>query len=224
MNLNPSAITKLLSDSPTLHTSKQWFDEQFIIYVARSIYGIAPESVDTITRESIFQAICERFNSITVSDIQLAFKTHVQEEKVYILTRDEFIKPIQKYWSKKLVVISELETELNKDNEEAQKIAEKQRFKEESYALYLDCLNNKKEWSGTPFQAASFADNFKELFTREEKDLLWSECQLQAERMRIEAANVIDATLPISARHLFCDEIIRRALKRGLDGYYLIKD
>ena len=194
-------------------------------YIIRVYYGLNVDNLDADLIRVTIQTIMQRHPNITFEELNLSYSERTIEKRQGVsLTRDEIMQPIEDMARKKGLILSVSEQEKRKLEEKESEQQEKQRFKEESYALYIDCLNNKKEWSGTPFQAASFADNFKELFTREEKDVLWSECQLQAERMRIEAANVIDATLPISARHLFCDEIIRRALKRGLDGYYLIKD
>lgn len=196
-----------------------------LFHITKVYYGLTPENLPEDLFRLVIQTICEKHPTLKFTELNLAYSERTIEKRQGVsLTRDEIMQPIEDMTRKKGLILSVSEQEKRKLEEKESEQQEKQRFKEESYALYIDCLNNKKEWSGTPFQAASFADNFKELFTREEKDLLWSECQLQAERMRIEAANVIDATLPISARHLFCDEIIRRALKRNLDGYYLIKD
>jgi hypothetical protein len=158
----------LFIESPLLLNSKDWFENQFFVYVARSIYGVSPEQIDRITQESVFQAICERFESITINDIQIAFRTHTQTEKTYNLTRDEFIAPIQTYWNKKLIVKNEVDLELNKLKE----IEENKRKVEQSYneakQLYFDSLEN-GVYLGDMFHASMIFENFKNILTIEEK-------------------------------------------------------
>lgn len=205
-----------------LVNAKTEFEDVLFYDIAKTIFGIIPESIEENLKLSTFHAICERFIGISVSDIALAFKTHVQEEKIYTLTRDEFIKPITNYWKKKQIVLRELNKEIESINEMAFHEQTKLQFKEDAMKLYLECLNNGTEWTGTPFQASSFAQNFAHRFDQEEKDAVWTWAKKEAHRMKVESANKFTtelaelAELLISDKHLFCNEIVNRALLRKL--------
>ena len=168
MSLNPSAITKLFSESPQLKQYQAHFCDSIILDIAKTIFGVTPENVEHNLRESVFNAICERFNGITINDIGLAFKTHVQQEKVYVLTRDEFIKPIQTYWNKKMIVKREMDSQLQLLQNERQKIVDAENFKREAMQAYIDSLGT-GEFKGTLFQASAIMECFSDLFTVQEK-------------------------------------------------------
>jgi hypothetical protein len=166
--MNHSAISKLFNESPLLKDHKKWFDESCFVFVAKTILGISPESLDTITRDSIFQAITERFIGLTIEDIQLAFKTHVQQEKIYVLTRDEFIKPIQAYWTKKMIVKRELDAELKKVKEEESKHDKIKAEYLKAKELYFDSMGTGL-YQGSVFQASMIMEAFAEHLSDEEK-------------------------------------------------------
>jgi hypothetical protein len=158
----------LFTESPLLLNSKDWFENQFFVYVARSIYGVSPEQIDRITLESVFQAICERFEGITINDIQTAFRMHVQIEKTYNLTRDEFIAPINTFWSKKLIVKNEINLEINQIKLEEESKKKVQESYEEAKQLYFDSIG-KGFYLGDMFHASMIFENFKNILSIEEK-------------------------------------------------------
>lgn len=211
--LNHSAISKLFNESELFVNSKQWFDEVFFVYVSKSIFGILPESLDVITRDSVFQSICERFSDLTVEDAKIAFRTHTQVEKIYILTRDEFLKPIQNFWNKKMIVKRELDVEIEKIKSNQIAKIEKERFKKESEQMYLDHLNNGlSEWTGSDFQANQFAMCFKDQFSQERKDVIWNEAKREfKERNELFNEQSIDLPPP-PERFIFSRMIVNEAL------------
>lgn len=220
----------MFHESPLLIEQKQWFDNQFFIPTCKTILGVTPEQLDSITRDSCFSAICERFKNITVEDIQLAFKTHVQSEKVFVLTRDEFIKPIQVYWSKKMIVKREIETELEKVKEE-QSIKQKEiEFKKEAMQIYLDCLERKDGvWTGSEYHAnalgRSFADSLH--MKPELKKQLWINAQLEYKernaKFQVESGLNVAPPLP---EVIYSRMIVEHMLTLGVDktGFPLVVD
>jgi glycosyltransferase involved in cell wall biosynthesis len=114
ISINEKGIVNLFIVSDPLSQKKEWFCNQYFFHIAMSIYGIALESISVLTIEEIFISISEKFPQLTVNDITLAYRTHTQEEKVFILTRDVFIKPIVEYWRKKQIIKIELEEQLKK--------------------------------------------------------------------------------------------------------------
>jgi hypothetical protein len=211
--LNHSAISKLFNESELFVNSKQWFDDIFFVYVSKTIFGISPESLDAITKDSVFQAVCERFKDLSIEDVKIAFRTHTQTEKVYILTRDEFLKPIQNFWNKKMIVKRELDIELEKLKNEKQAEIEKQRFKSESEQMYLNHFNNGlAEWTGSDFQANQFAMCFKEQFSQERKNELWINAQREfKERNALFNDGAIELPPP-PERFIFSRMIVNEAL------------
>ncbi|MCC7515652.1 MAG: hypothetical protein IT212_13260 [Bacteroidia bacterium] len=168
VSLNHSAISKLFNESPLLKTVEAQFCDIIILDIAKTIFGIVPESVEENLKISVFNAICERFNGITINDISIAFKTHVQQEKIYVLTRDEFIKPIQAYWTKKMIVKRELDAELEKVKEEQSK---HDKIKDEylkAKELYFESMGTGL-YQGSVFQASMIMEAFAEHLSDEEK-------------------------------------------------------
>jgi hypothetical protein len=178
----------LFSESELFSNSKQWFDEVFFVYVSKSIFGISPESLDLITRDSIFQSISERFINLTIEDVKIAFRTHTQAEKVYILTRDEFLKPIQNFWNKKMIVKRELDIEIKKNKSELYAKFEVEQFFNESIEIYKDDLaKGNIEYSGTCFNAQTFAAlKFAERFNQEEKNEIFAKAKTEYSKRMIQ--------------------------------------
>lgn len=227
VSLNHSAITKLFSDSPQLKQYEAHFCDSLIIDIAKTIFGIVPESIEENLKISTFNAICERFNGITINDIALAFKTHVQEEKVYVLTRDEFIKPIQKYWNKKMIVKREIDSQLQALQNERQKVSDAEQFKREAMRLYVsDLEQGNKAYSGTAFQANSFARAFADLFDDNQKKDMWIEAQREYKELNYqyqENANAFTQPPP-PAEKLYALRMVNAALNRGINGYLIIEE
>ena len=227
VSLNPSAITKLFSESPQLKQYQAHFCDSIILDIAKTIFGVTPENVEHNLRESVFNAICERFNGITINDIGLAFKTHVQQEKVYVLTRDEFIKPIQNYWNKKMIVKREMDSQLQLLQNERQKVVDAENFKREAMQLYVtDLEQGNKKYSGTAFQANSFARAFADLFDDNQKKDMWIEAQREYKELNYqyqENANAFTQPPP-PAEKLYALRMVNAALNRGINGYLIIEE
>lgn len=200
-----------------------------IIDIAKTIFGIVPESIEENLKISTFNAICERFVGITINDIGLAFKTHVQQEKVYVLTRDEFIKPIQNYWNKKMIVKRELDLQLQAIENERNKQQEAVQFKQDAMRLYIqDIEQGNKFYSGTAFQANTFARNFADLFDDNQKKDMWIESQREYRELNYqyqENANAFKQP-PAPAEKLYALRMVNAALNRGINGngYLVIQD
>lgn len=203
------------------------FCDSLIIDIAKTIFGIVPESIEENLKISTFNAICERFNGITINDIALAFKTHVQEEKVYVLTRDEFIKPIQKYWNKKMIVKREIDSQLQALQNEQKKTEEAINHKKEAMSLYIsDLEQGNKVYSGTAFHANTFARSFQDLFTQDQKDKIWDDVKRQYVEMKyqFEQDKSSFKQMPPSRDRLYALAIVNAALNRGINGYLIIED
>jgi hypothetical protein len=168
VQVNEKALVSLFQDSPLLSTQHQYFVEKFFFYAAKTIFGVMPESIDTITINDIFQSICERFPKLTVNDLQLAFRSHQQTEKVFVLTREIFIQPIAEFNRKKNIVTSEIAKEIEKGNEVKSRIRLEMEFREEARKVYLESLKVGK-WLGTCFQAAAIGRNFSDVISNEDR-------------------------------------------------------
>jgi hypothetical protein len=188
ITINENAIAKLFQDSNILAIEKNWFCDQYFLFVSKSIFGIAPESLDILTIEDIFMCITERFPQLTVNDIQLAFRTHTQEEKVYILTRDIFLKPITEFFRKKNIVKTEIEKELKKLEEEKMRIQKDLEFKKTAKNIYLESIKEGK-WLGTEHHANAIGRNFSGVLTLEETDEINAQAK-QEHKERLKRAEI----------------------------------
>jgi len=148
---------------------KSWFTDKYYIFVARTIFGISVESIDLLTMEDAFNAITERFPQITANDIHLSFKTFQSEEKVYILTRDIFLKPIQEFMRKKNIVLQEIAREVEKETERKETERKEIEFRQQAKTVYIESLKQGK-WLGTIFQAAAIGRNFSNVISDEDRE------------------------------------------------------
>jgi hypothetical protein len=171
ISINENAISKLFVESELVQAQKEWFCSQYFFFVTKSVFGIAPESIDILTMEDIFMCITERFPQLTVNDLQLAFRTHTQEEKVYTLTRDIFLKPIVEFVRKKNIVQAEIEKVQRKEAEEQERIRKDQEFKQTAKNIYLESIKQGK-WLGTEHHANAIGRNFSGVLTKEETDVI----------------------------------------------------
>lgn len=214
----------MLIDSPLLHTVQTNFEDDIFFDVCRVVFGINPEAVeDDNLRRAIFHAICERFIGITVNDIQEAFSRYEPLEKVYVLSRKDFIEPIERYWTKKSIIKSELKKQLEDVDSDANVESKRQAHKSESQQLYIQCAKADGIWTGTAFQAASFAEeSFKHRFTKEEKDSIYKEAwhkvkELEA-KQKLALMDSIEHLTPVPSNYqMFCQYLTLEACKRGFE-------
>lgn len=181
------------------------------------LFGLNKENVHVDLYRTAFSKICETFIECTVQDIKNAYNDAVIEKKAFTtLTRDELIQPIRDYWQKKQVIkfeLSKVEADVLKEIENKKA---REKFRKESFDLYLSCLENGSLWTGTPMQANVFAINFKDMFSQDFKDEVWKNAQREfAETKEIFTTNPIEGMLPpIPAEWLFSRMIVDEALKR----------
>ena len=218
MQVTSSQVTRMLSESTPLFEAQELFESDMVFDIARTVFGITPESIaddDNFVR-AVFHAICERFVGITVNDIQQAFLTHEPSDKVYVLSRKDFIEPIQKYWAKKMMVIRELGNVLQEVNSEDSQVDEAKKFRQDAIELYKQCLESKK-WTGTEFQAHSFARMFADSFTQDFKDEVWKDSKREYLKRKEAFTGQSDpfALPPPSPERIFSQKIVEEACKRG---------
>lgn len=209
----------MLLESPPLFECQIEFEDKIILKIARLVFGITPEQVEPTESFNmvtpIFHAICERFVGITVNDIAQAFSDYEPKEKVYVLSRKDFIEPIQIYWNKKMSVVRELKNVETKAIEENNSKQMAQIFRTESQQLYLDCLNGGTGWTGTAIQAHTFAKNFKDMFSQEFKDKVWQDAKTEFAQQKESFTNAFEKALPpVPAEYIFSRMIVQEALTR----------
>jgi hypothetical protein len=171
ITMSRSALTQLFSDSELLKDKEVEFCDSIFLDIAKTIFGIVPENIERNLILATFHAICERYFGITIKDIALAFKTHIQRDKVFTLTRDIFIEPIEEFWHKKMIVKREVEIEMRQIHLHELSLREKESAYIEARQIYLDSRGC-GEYQGTLFQASMIMENFIHLFTDEEKILI----------------------------------------------------
>lgn len=215
----------MLHESPTLQDCEKEFTTKMVFSIARTVFGITPESIadDLDFRRAVFHAICERFIGVTMSDIQQAFLTHEPSEKVYVLSRKEFIEPIQQYWQKKMTVIRELSLIQKEEHEIIEKQKERYHFRKESEDIYRKSLEA-KEWKGTMFHAEAIARDYSKSLGPETRKELWIKAQLDRrdavyrQKLSIETnSDPFIANTPVPINEFFYSElIVKEAIKRGI--------
>lgn len=214
----------MLIDSPALYTVQTEFEDDIFFDICRIVFGINPEAVeDDNLRRAIFHAICDRFIGITVNDLQEAFLRYEPLEKVYVLSRKDFIEPIERYWNKKNIIKMELKAQLQDMDSEANVEAKRQAYKKESIELYLKCVNSDKIWTGTAFQASVIAkESFAHRFTQEEKDRMYHEAwhkvrELEAQQ-KIAHIDSIEFKTPVPNNiQMYSQVLTQEACKRGFE-------
>lgn len=213
----------MLLDSEPLYLRQTEFEDDIFFDVCRVVFGINPEAVeDDNLRRAIFHAICDRFIGITINDIQEAFSRYEPSEKVYVLSRKDFIEPIEKYFAKKNIVKSEVKKQLEEANEVMQHEQKKEAHKKQSIQLYIECLKTDKVWKGQFWHASTFAEEqFKDRFKKEEKDALYREaCQQVKEleaKQKVASEMGNDFTIPIPTNYqMFCQLITTKACEKAM--------
>lgn len=185
-----------------------------LIKFTQVLYGLRVENLSVELWQASFEAICERFNGITIQDIQLSYRYAQIEKKAYqTLTRDELLEPIQSYWTGKLVLINEIKHFQNLSKEENEAIEKELKFKEDAKKKYFECLDLGK-WTGDESESNSIARNFREVFSQEIKNEIWSKAKQEYAKRKIEAEKVSSVFVYIPcAEHIFSRLIIERCIE-----------
>ena len=213
ISINENAIVKLFEESDFVSNQKQWFCDQFFLFVTKTVFGIAPESLDILTMEDIFLSIVERHPKLTINELNLAYRTHTQDEKVFILTRDIFLKPINEFIRKKFIVQDEIERELKKVQRELEIKQEEIEFRNKSKQCYMDSLNV-GEWQGDMFQAKVIARGFWDsLYLEDRKELQ----ERAAEEIKsLERQAKLNPLVIVYDKHFYlAQEVIKDSVKKG---------
>lgn len=166
MELKPSAITKLFETSNFVIDDKVYFSA-FVISIAKSVYGITPESVDKFLIDLCYNEICSKYKNLTESDLAIAFGKVEVTEKIYVLSKNEILGPINEFVRKKNIVKIEIEKQLEIEREQAETQRQAREFYQQAKQCYMDSLKAGK-WLGDEFQANAIGPNFSGQLNPEE--------------------------------------------------------
>ena len=201
-----------------------------LIYITKVYYGLNPDNkLDDVFRLTI-QTICEKHPTLKFTELNLAYSERTIEKRQGVaLTKDEIMQPIEDMMHKKQNILSIAEKH-KQEFEEAQKSKrEADEFKKGAMRLYIhDIEQGNKTYSGTAFQANTFARNFADLFDDDQKKDMWIESQREYKGLNYqyqENANAFKQP-PAPAEKLYALRMVNAALNRGVNGngYLLIED
>lgn len=145
----------------------------FLILVIPVYFGVNIENLTSSIYNLTYEALIDRFIGITLTDLDNAFKSTEINKKEYVsLTREELLKPIKEYWSKKMAVISELKS-IDNDFEE-------QKLKDEQIKVFNGTVKEKYfealktgVWNGDYFESLSIVKIYSSYINDEERKILW---------------------------------------------------
>lgn len=208
-------MIEMFKDSPLLKEHQDYFSEKFFLFAAKTIFGVMPENVDALSITDIFVTIIHRYPKLTVNDLQNAFRSHQQHEKVFVLTREIFIAPIAEYIRKKSIVTTEITKQIERKHVE-QSVAQKEiEFKNKSKEIYLKSLKEGK-WIGDCFNASSIGINFRSVISDEDR-AEWKRRALELQlKLRAENKNnIMFIELPWEKHYanIAMEELIKRGQK-----------
>lgn len=185
--------------------------------VCEVYFGLSPINLNVNLWLTSFDAICERFKNVTIQDIQNSYRYAEIEKKAYTtLTRDELLQPINDYWTKRNILLAEIEKLQNAKQEELQAVEADRNFKLKAKQLYLDSLNNGK-WLGDEFEADAIARNFKDAVSQEIKNSLWRFAQKEYAERLAEAEKISDFFVSVpSAQRIFARLVIEKCIEKKI--------
>lgn len=183
--------------------------------------------LDDVYRLAI-QTICEKYPTLKFTELNLAYSERTIEKRQGVaLTKDEIMQPIEDMMHKKQNILS-IEKKHKQEFEEAQKSKrEAEQFKREAMRLYVsDLEQGNKSYSGTAFQANSFARAFADLFDDNQKKDMWTEAQREYKELNYQYKENANAFIqpPPPAEKLYALRMVNAALNRGVNGYLIIED
>ena len=201
-----------------------------LYYITKVYYGLNPENIPEDLFRLVIQTICEKHPTLKFTELNLAYSERTIEKRQGIsLTKGEIMQPIEDMEQKKRVV--QLIEQQAKQEFEKQQSEEQQKiqFKQDAMRLYIqDVEQGNKCYSGTAFQANTFARNFADLFDDNQKKDMWIESQREYKELNYqyqENANAFKQP-PAPAEKLYALRMVNAALNRGINGngYLLIED
>jgi hypothetical protein len=172
----------LLSDKSNLISSDLNRLQKALQFIVECIYGLKFDKLNSDLFRLVSARIIQNYPGLTFSDLDLAFSDVVIEKKQgTTLTRDEFMKPIEDFAKKKNIVLLEISKMENEFEEKAFEKKKEIEFFNESIEIYKDDLaKGNIEYSGTCFNAQTFAAlKFAERFNQEEKNEISSEALMK---------------------------------------------
>lgn len=184
----------------------------FLIEYTEVLYGLRVENLSVSLWNAAFTAICERWPTIQVHDIQNAYRYATIEKRQFTtLTRDELIAPINDYWMKKMALDREIEAMKEKEQAEIDGLNKAREFKEQAKLKYIACLEN-GIWTGDEFEAMAIAPNFKDVIKQEQKNefvrLAKEEYYKRTEAIKDNQYGIVPGWTYIYAR-IFIEECLR---------------
>jgi hypothetical protein len=170
----------LLSDKSNLISSDLNRLQKALQFIVECIYGLKFDKLNSDLFRLVSARIIQNYPGLTFSDLDLAFSDVVIEKKQgTTLTRDEFMKPIEDFAKKKNIVLLEISKMENEFEEKAFEKKKEIEFFNESIEIYKDDLaKGNIEYSGTCFNAQTFAAlKFAERFNQEEKNEIFAKAK-----------------------------------------------
>jgi hypothetical protein len=175
---NTNQLKQILAFSPLCIAHKEQTIEN-LIHIVKNLYGVSIDGLDIHFWNICYKAMCERFQKLTIHDLQLIFNESEIEKRPFVsLTREELLKPISEYYNKKQLIEQaqiDLIVEVKKQ-EESEKISRD--FERESVYLYNKSLV-KGVWLGDMFNANVLGKYFKGKCTEEQVERWTREAQMR---------------------------------------------
>jgi enolase len=189
VTVGKSTIIKLLSDKSNLISSDLNRLQKALQFIVECIYGLKFDKLNSDLFRLVSARIIQNYPGLTFSDLDLAFSDVVIEKKQgTTLTRDEFMKPIEDFAKKKNIVLLEISKMENEFEEKAFEKKKEIEFFNESIEIYKDDLaKGNIEYSGTCFNAQTFASlKFAERFKQEEKNEIFAKAKSEYSKRMIQ--------------------------------------
>lgn len=188
-------------------------------YIVKVYFGLNPDNgnLDEVLALAT-QRITSRFPELTFEQLNISFsEAETTKREGVSLTVDELCGPIASFVRKIAIIRESIKEETQKEENERIEKEAAEKFKTESRDLYLECLNGDKIWTGTEFQAHSFAYTFADRFIQQVKDGFWAEAKREYYQRR-EAINQNDsfALPPPPPDKIFSRMIVEEALRRNM--------
>lgn len=185
-------------------------------------YGIRPGLLSDNVMEHVAGEIATRLNTLSISDIQRAFKNaHIERNDSWKnITVQEILSPIQVWFNQKEKIKREFNDFVLKQTEEERKAKEAVDFYESSKVIYNQCVDE-LEWTGTIFQASAIAKEVAKHIDQERKDELWKKAK--EKKSKIDEANRemkrlggATKTIGYSDVRIFAELIVIEGIKNGI--------
>lgn len=182
-------IVKLLSDKSEKVSKDIDRLQKALNYIVECYFGLKFDKLNSDLFRLVSARIIQNHSEFTFSDLDLAYSDVVIEKKQgTTLTRDELMKPIEDFAKKKNIILLEI-SKMEKEFEE--KAFEKKKeieFFNESIEIYKDDLaKGNIEYSGTCFNAQTFAAlKFAERFNQEEKNEIFAKAKTEYSKRMIQ--------------------------------------